>query len=476
MNTFRSASGPALEPAGRDRRWRALALLSLLQFLIAIDVTVVNVALPTIGSEFRAGATGMAWIVTGYTLVGGGLLLLGGRITDLMGRRRMFLLGAAVFCVSSLVAGLAPNLPTLVAARFGQGAGEALASPAAMSLIAMLFTKPAERAKALGVWGAISGLGLAGGVLLSGALTELLHWRWIFFINLPLTAAVLLATPRLVRADGPRSGGRLDLPGAVLLTTAPLALVYGVLQAAHRPWTDLAVILPVTGGVLAMLLFVLVEARTRNPLVPLSFFANRTRTVANAATVLLSAALSTTFFLSTLYMQQVLGLSPVRTGLAYLPFCAALLLTVTQVSRIIGAIGMKYTAIAGLLCTALGTGWLARLPVDGHLWIDVIPAMTFTAVGMGAGLIALQNAALHGVTDADAGIASGVQRSVDQLGGALGMALLVGAAVATAARTVGDDLAAQVSGYQTAFQYAMIAVLAAAVGVGVAARGDRREE
>ncbi|WP_052423625.1 DHA2 family efflux MFS transporter permease subunit [Nonomuraea candida] len=475
MKASRSASGRALgrsgAPAGRP--WAALTLLSLLQFLIAVDVTVVNVALPSIGAEFGAGPTALAWVVNGYALVGGGLLLLGGRLADLLGRRRLFLIGAGVFGLASLAAGVAPDLGTLIAARFGQGVGEALASPAAMSLIALLFPGPAERARALGVWGAISGGGLVVGVLLSGVLTELLHWRWIFFVNLPVAVAVLVATPLLVRSAGPGSRGRLDAAGAVLLTSGPLALVYGILQAAHRPWTDPGVALPVAAGVSALALFVLVEARSREPLVPLAFFAERTRAVANAATVLLSAALSTTFFLCTLYLQNVLGLSPLRSGLAFLPFCGALLLAMTQVARLIRVLGMKYTAIAGLLCTAAGVGWLARLPVDGRLWIDVIPGMVAVAAGMAVGLVALQNAALHGVTEADAGVAAGVQRSVDQLGGAFGLAVLVGAAAAATTGPQGG-LADQVAGYRAAFGYGLIGVLVAAIGVWAAARDDRR--
>ncbi|MEV0321914.1 MFS transporter [Streptomyces sp. NPDC050658] len=439
----------------RERRTLALALLSLLQFLIAIDVTVVNVALPSIGADFDARTGGLSWVVTGYTLVGGGLLLLGGRLTDLLGRRRMFLLGAALFAGASLAAGLAPNLETLIAARFAQGAGEALASPAAMSLIALLFPGPEERAKALGVWGAISAGGLVVGVLLSGVIVQLLDWRWIFGINVPLAAAVIAVTPTLVRADGPRAAGgrRLDLPGAALLTFGPITFVYGVLRG------DLVAV--VVGAVL-IAAFVLVEARAKSPLVPLSFFAHRTRAVANAATVPLSAGLSTSFFLLTLYMQDVIELSPLQAGLAYLPFCAVLLAAIFLTSGLIGAIGTRNTALLGLLLTAAGLGWLARLPDAGGLWVDVLPGMVGVAAGMGIGLLALQNAALSDVTEDDAGTASGVQRSVDQLGGSLGLAVLVGAVVGGGS--------AQVADFRAAFGWASLAVLVAAAGVAIAVR------
>ncbi|WP_367045695.1 MFS transporter [Streptomyces sp. Je 1-332] len=431
------------------RRTLTLALLSLLQFLIAIDVTVVNVALPAIGARFDAGPAALSWVVTGYTLVGGGLLLLGGRLTDLLGRRRMFLLGAALFALASLAAGLAPNLETLVVARFAQGAGEALASPAAMSLIALLFPGPEERARALGVWGAISAGGLVVGVLLSGVIVQLLDWRWIFGVNVPLAAVVIAITPRLVRADGPRAAGRrLDLPGAALLTGGPLTLVYGVLRGSAAA---------MLAGVALLAAFILVEARTKSPLVPLSFFAHRTRTVANAATVPLSAGLSTSFFLLTLYMQDIVELTPLQAGLAYLPFCAALLAAMFLTPRLIGAVGTKYTALLGLILTAAGLGWLARLPDHGGFWVDVLPGMTGVAAGMGIGLLALQNAALSDVTEDDAGTASGVQRSVDQLGGSLGLAVLVGAAVGGGS--------AQGADFRAAFGWAAIAVLVAAAGV-----------
>ncbi|MEV0120523.1 MFS transporter [Streptomyces sp. NPDC050703] len=440
------------------RRALSLALLSLLQFLIAVDVTVVNVALPAIGARFDAGPAALSWVVTGYTLVGGGLLLLGGRLTDLLGRRRMFLLGAALFALASLTAGLAPNLETLVAARFVQGAGEALASPAAMSLIALLYPEPAERAKALGVWGAISASGLVVGVLMSGAIVQFLDWRWIFGVNVPLTAAVLALTPLLVRSDAPRSlpSGRLDLPGAALLVAGPLTLVHGVLRGS------VAVVLV---GAALLAAFVLVEARTPRPLVPLSFFTHRARAVANAATVPLSAGLSGTFFLATLYMQDVIGLTPLQAGLAYLPFCGALLAAIAVVARLIAALGTTNTALLGLLLTAAGLGWLARLPAHGDLWTDVVPGMLGVAAGMGIGLVALQNAALTGVTEDDAGTAAGVQRCVDQLGGSLGLAVLVGMALGG-----GDP---QGAGFRAAFGWAALGVLGTAVGVAVSGRRRR---
>jgi MFS transporter, DHA2 family, lincomycin resistance protein len=461
------ADGPAKGPA--HRRWHALAFLSLLQLLIAVDVTVVTIALPSIGADLNAPVPSLTWVITGYTVVGGGLLLLGGRLCDLLGRRRMFLTGAALFGVASLAAGLSTDLTTLVLARFAQGAGEALASPAAMSLIALLFPGTRERARALSVWGAVSSSGLVAGVLLSGVLTDLLHWRAIFLVNPPLVLLVIVAAPLLLRRDPAITRGRIDLPGAALLTIAPLALVFGIVAAGEHPWTDPTVAGSIVVALVAFGAFLLVQARTRRPLVHLGFFRHRGRLSANVATALLSAALSTTFFLSTLYLQDVLGFDPLAAALAFLPFCLALLLAVTQVARLIGVLGPARTALLGLAITGAGVAWLARLPVAGDLWIDLVPGMVAVAVGMAVGLIALQNAALTDVTDEDAGVASGVQRCVDQLGGATGLALLVGIAFAAPADA---SAAAQVEGFRTAFRLALAGLVLAAIAVGVGARRD----
>lgn len=467
MSTFRPAVPVDLSALGA-RRWSVLGLLSLLQLLIAVDVTVVNIALPSIGGEFGAPLASLTWVVTGYTVVGGGLLLLGGRLGDLLGRRRLFLLGAALFGVASLAAGLAPNLATLVVARFAQGAGEALASPAAMSLIALLFTEGRERARALSVWGAISSSGLVVGVLLSGVITDLVGWRAIFLINPPLVLAVLIATPLLLPADRAAGKRHVDIAGAVLLTLAPLALILGVVHAAEYGWSNTLTVTALVVAAAATGLLVVVQRRTTDPLVPPGFFAHRVRVVANVATALLSAALSTTFLLSTLYLQDVLGYDPLAAGLAFLPFCTALLLAVTQVARLIATLGLAPTALVGLAVTALGVGWLSRLPVHGSLWIDLLPGMVLVAIGMAIGLVALQNAALHEVTDDDAGGAAGMQRCVDQLGGAVGLALLVGLAAGNGSDAGGPE---QVEGFHSAFRLALLGLIVAALAIVFALRG-----
>ncbi|WP_246019018.1 MFS transporter [Saccharothrix australiensis] len=415
---------------GRPRwsasRWTILTFLALLQFLVAVDVTVVNIALPAIGADFDADARRLTWVVTGYTVVGGGLLMIGGRLADLFGRRRALVAGAVLFGVASLGAGVAPSLPLLVLARFGQGAGEALALPAAMSVIALVFPEARARSRALGVWAAVASCGLVLGFLLSGLLTELLHWRWVFLVNPPLVAVVVVACLLLLRPDGPVTRAPVDLPGAALLVAAPLLLIFGVIGLGDRepdvPLAGAAVL----GALVCAVAFRPVERRAAHPLLPLTFLRHRERVVANGATALFSAALSTTFFLLTLHLQEERGLSPIAAGAAFLPFAVALVAAGLGVPRVVERLGITRTALLGLVATGTGIAVLALVPAASPWAVGVLPGMLLVASGMGVGLVALQNAALHGVTEADAGIASGVQRCADQLGGSGGVALYVG--------------------------------------------------
>lgn len=311
-----------VESAPSDpRRWRALAVLSLMQFMLVLDVTVVNVALPRIQADLGFSAAGLTWVVQGYVLMAGGLLLLGGRLADIFGRRRLFLLGVGVFALASAVSGAALSPAMLVAGRFAQGAGEALAAPAALGLIVLLFPDPGERTKALGIWGGLMGLGGTAGAVISGALTELADWRWIFYINVPIALFALLMVPRLVSESRMvREGGhRLDFTGALAATGGLVGIVYGLLQAAAHPWGSVPVLLPLLAGVGLLGAFVVVEARSPAPLIPLGFFTNRTRVVANLVTVLFTAGFFTYVFVLTLFEQQVLHYSPLRSGLSYLP-------------------------------------------------------------------------------------------------------------------------------------------------------------
>jgi len=413
-----------------QRRWCALAVLGLVQFMILMDITVVNVALPSIQHALGFTATGLAWVVNGYTLTAGGLLLLGGRLSDLFSRRRQFFIGVVVFAAASLTAGLAHSATLLVAARFVQGAGEALASPAALSLITLLFTDRAERTKALTIWGALAGLGGTIGVVLSGVITDELSWRWIFFINLPIAVLALVLLPRVVPADPPRSGarsalGRLDLPGASLATSGLVAVVYGLLAVGTHAWGDVHVLLPIAAGLLLLTGFVAVEARAEHPLAPLAFFRNRTRVTSNLAQVLFGGSFTAMYFLLTLYMQNVQNYSPLRAGLAYVPLGFALVSGVGVTNALLGRLGAKIMTASGFVVAAGGLLLLSGIgPHTGYL-AHILPGMLVFGAGAGISFPALQNAALDGADELDAGLASGVYSTFQQIGSSLGLAVLV---------------------------------------------------
>lgn len=419
-------SGPGRDARPRTRPWVVLGFLAMLQFLIAVDVTVVNVALPSIGRDLDAGPGELTWVVVGYAITGGGLLMLGGRLGDVLGRRRVLLAGTAVFGSASLLAGLAPSLAWLVAARLLQGVGEALALPAAMATIVMLFPEGPERSRALGVWAAVASSGLVVGFALSGVITDLLGWRWVFLISVPFVVVVAAASAILVPLAGPRRHFRLDLPGALLLTAAPLLFAFGVVELGEsggEAWIGGSALLV---AAIAATLFVIVERRAAAPLVPLRLLRRPLRLRANLATALLSAALSTSFLLLTFLLQQRIGLSPLEAGLTLLPLAVALIGVATVAPRLLGRLGVRGVVGLGIGTTALGVVAIAVLAAAGLGAVAVIPATLLIAAGMGFGLVGLQYAAVSGVTDDDAGVASGVQRAADQLGGASGVALYIG--------------------------------------------------
>lgn len=423
-------SGNSLSRGGSSspvRAWLVLCCMAMLQFFIAVDVTVVNVALPSIGADFGVDGHTLTLVVVGYTITGGGLLMLGGRLGDVLGRRRVLLLGTALFGAASLLAGLAPSFAVLVAARLLQGAGEAIALPAAMAVIVLLFPEGPRRSRALSVWAAVASCGLVLGFVVSGVITELLGWRWIFLASVPFILLVLAAAVFLVPGERPAGRAPLDLPGSLLLIAAPLLFTLGVVEAGAAdgalPWLPP---LALGGAVAAGILFVKVERRSRNPLVPLRFFRNRPRVLANSATALLSAALSTSFLLFTYYLQDRLGAGPLEAGLTMLPLAVSLIAASVLVPRLLGLWGARVCVLAGIGFTVLAMAAIALIASLGAAGWALVPAMVLIAAGMGFGLVGLQYVAVTGVTEADAGIASGIQRAADQLGGSTGVTLYVG--------------------------------------------------
>ncbi|GII34272.1 MFS transporter [Planotetraspora mira] len=453
-------AGPPLA-APDPRRWRALAVLGLIQFMLVLDLTIVNVALPRIQHALGFSGPGLAWVVNGYALMAGGLLLLGGRLADIYGRRRLFLAGVAVFALASAVSGAAAGAGMLVTGRFAQGVGEALAAPAALGLIALLFTDPGERAKALGVWGGLTGLGGIAGTIISGVLTDLASWRWIFFINLPVALVVLALVPRLVTESRmARDHCRLDLTGAVTATAGLVAIVAGLQQAATHPWGSWQVLAPLLGGIVLLAATVLVEARSTAPLIPPRFFADRTRVTANILSLLNTAAFFTFVFLLTLYEQQVLGYSPLQGGLSYVPFGVAIGAGIALGSALLPRAGVRALLVTSFLGLAAGLLITFRLDVVGSYVGGVLPCMLVVGLFTGMTFPALLDAALHGVTGEDSSVASAVQNTMQQVGGAIGLACLATLAFRQTGPTPSGATA--VDGYLSAFKVAAAVLIVAA--------------
>ncbi|MBP2370859.1 MFS transporter [Pseudonocardia parietis] len=426
-----SSPGHGPSPA---RARLVLCAMSMLQFFIAVDVTVVNIALPSIGADLGVGGHALTWVVVGYTVTGGGLLMLGGRLGDLLGRRRVLVLGTSLFGAASLLAGLAPEFWLLVVARLLQGAGEAIALPAAMAVIVLQFPDGPCRSRALSVWAAVASCGLVLGFVLSGIITAHLGWRWIFLISVPFILVVVLAAVflvgdhRTVDEDSPP----LDLPGALLLTACPLLFIFGVVEAAEPDTPVWVVPVALIAAAAAGAGFVRVEARSRNPLLPLRFFSDRRRVAANLATMLLSGALSTSFLLFTFYLQDRLALGPLGAGLMMVPLALGLIMFSMLVPRLLGRWGARSCVLAGIGFTAAAMATIAMVSALDAGGVALVPAMVLIAAGMGFGIVGLQYIAVSGVTEDDAGIASGVQRAADQLGGATGVAVCVGIGFAPA--------------------------------------------
>lgn len=448
-----------------------LLVIATAQLMVVLDDSVVNIALPSIQRELGVTALHLPWVVNGYILAFGALLLLGGRLGDVWGRRRTLQLGVAIFVVASLAGGLGVNTGMLIAARALQGVGAALAAPNALALIATTFTDRKSRDAALSLYGAMSGLGIVVGLLAGGLLTGTLGWRWVFFINIPIGLLVLLGSRTLVAAEPHR--GRLGVADATLGTGAMVALVYAITRFGEDGITSTAglVLLVVAAALLAV--FVRTQARSRNPLLPLSLFADRNRAGAHVTMLLLAIGPMGTFYIITLYLQQVVHFSPLQTGAAWLPFAAGIVLGAGLAPKLLLLTGPRSVAAVGALLSAAAAWWFSTITVSTSYWLHLAPAMLVLALGFGLGVIALTQAALHRVDPDQAGIASALLNSAQQLGVALGLALLAGIAATTTAEAVNpvtDE--ALVTGYSSALTVAagLLALAAALALVALRAR------
>ncbi len=449
------------------RRWLALIVLCSGSLMIVLDTTIVNVALPSIRQDLGFSETSLAWVVNAYLLTFGGFLLLGGRLGDLFGHRRLFLCGIALFTASSLACGLAESQHVLIAARAVQGLGGAIVSAVALSLIMTMFTEPGERAKAMGVFGFVAAGGGTIGVLLGGVLTDALDWHWIFIVNLPVGVAVFAAcTVLLPPGRSPAGAARLDVAGAVTVTAALMLAVYAIVNGNQAGWTSTQTVGLLAAAVTLLALFLVIEARVPSPLMPLSLFKLRNVSTANVIAILWAAGMFAWFFLSALYLQIVLGYSPLRVGLAFLPtnlIMAAFSLGLS--AKLVMRLGIRLPLAAGLSLAAIGLVLFARAPVDGTYVVDVLPSMILLAFGAGMSFNPLLLAAMNDVSPSESGLASGVVNTAFMMGGALGLAVLASLAARHThdLRASGDGaLVALNGGYHVAFLVGAVFTLAAA--------------
>jgi EmrB/QacA subfamily drug resistance transporter len=416
------------------RRWSALALIVTAQFMVILDVAIVNVALPSIKSDLDFSTTGLQWVISAYAIFFGGLLLLGGRLADLLGRRRLFVTGLLVFAASSLLCGLAWSAPSLISFRALQGLGGALMAPAALSLLVTTFAEGRERNLALGIYGAASGSGAAAGVLLGGVLTSYVGWSWIFFINVPVGVAAAFLAPVLLRESRAELGHRhFDVAGALTITSGLMLLVYALTRATTDGWGAPTTLAPLIGSLALVGAFGVVELRATSPLLPLRLFRLRTLSAANVTMAIVGAVAFSEFFLLTLYLQDVLHYSAVESGLAFVAFAGTVVVTSNLAQLLVARIGVRATLTTGLILFAASAALLTRLPVDGRYFWDIFPAFVIGGAGMGFSFVPITIASVAGVERADAGVASGLINTSRQIGGAIGLAA-IGAIATTETR------------------------------------------
>jgi EmrB/QacA subfamily drug resistance transporter len=472
---------PTLHPVSSRRRWSALALIVTAQFMVILDVAIVNVALPSIKTDLDFSRTGLQWVITAYAILFGGTLLLGGRLADLLGRRRMFVAGLALFALSSLLCGFAWSSGSLIGFRALQGLGGALLAPAALSLLMTTFAEGRERNLALGIYGAASGSGAAAGVLLGGVLTSYFGWSWIFFVNVPVGLAAIALAPILLRESRADhlAHRHFDLAGATSVTAGLMLLVYGLTRATSDGWSSPATIGLLSGAAALVVAFVAIESRSRSPLLPLRIFRLRALSAANVTMALVGAVTFSEFFVLTLYVQDVLHYSAVQSGVAFVAFALSVVVASNLAQAVVARVGVRATLTSGLVLATISLGLLTRLPVDGHYFSNLFPAFVLGGTGLGFSFVPVTIASLAGVDRADAGVASGLVNTSRQIGGAIGLATVSTIAASAAssyahAHSVAVASApATVNGFQTSFDVLGGLLVAAIVIAGVFLRPPR---
>jgi EmrB/QacA subfamily drug resistance transporter len=460
-------------PKSANRRWSALALIVTAQFMVILDVAIVNVALPSIKADLGFSQTNLQWVISAYAILFGGVLLLGGRLADLLGRRRLFVAGLALFAVSSLLCGLAWSEGSLIGFRAVQGLGGALLAPAALSLLMTTFAEGRERNLALGIYGAASGSGAAAGVLLGGLLTSYLSWSWIFFINVPVGVAAIALTPVLLRESRAELEHRhFDFAGAASVTAGLMLLVYAMTRATSDGWGSTGTLGLLAGALALIAAFAAIELRSRYPLLPLRIFRSRNLSAANGAMAIVGGVAFSEFFLLTLYLQDVLHYSAIESGLAFVAFAGTVVVISNVAQWVTGRLGVRPTLTTGLLLSALSVGLLTPLPLHGAYFWDLFPAFVLGGAGMGLSFVPVTIASLTGVERADAGVASGLINTSRQIGGAIGLAAV--SAIA-AASTQGSSAAALDHGFQSGLYALLGLLLFGAVLVATLVRPPRAE-
>jgi EmrB/QacA subfamily drug resistance transporter len=459
-----------------QRKWLALALLATVQFMVILDIAIVNVALPSIQTDLGFSQENLQWVISAYALFFGGFLLLGGRAADLLGRRRLFVAGLILFSAASLASGLAWSDESLILFRAAQGLGAAIITPAALSILMTTFSEGRERNTALGVWGAVGAFGAVAGVLLGGILTDWLSWEWIFYINVPVGLAALALTPILLTESRDAHVKSFDVPGAVLVTGGLVTLVYAITQANDYGWGSAETIgLFVAAGVL-LAAFVGWEARVREPLMPFSIFRIRTVSAANISGLILGTVTFSMFLMLTLYMQQVLGYSPMKTGVAYLAVAGSAIITSTIAAQLVTRVGVKPVIVAGMTFLAAGLFYFTQVSVGGSYLGDLLPGFLLIAAGLGFSFVPISIAALAGVQPSEAGLASGLFNTSQQIGGALGIAALSAVATSKTESGVASGTPlpkALTDGFESAFVWGgLVAVVGILVALVLVRRSD----